>query len=77
VTRVYIVVEGQTEESFAKDVLSPVLQPLEIYVIPILLGRTGGRPSYARVKKDVVLQLKQDPNAYCSTMLDFYGLGRR
>jgi hypothetical protein len=27
------------------------------------------------VKKDVVLQLKQYPTAFCSTMLDFYGLG--
>jgi hypothetical protein len=27
------------------------------------------------VKKDIVKQLKQDRAAYCSTMLDFYGLG--
>jgi hypothetical protein len=28
------------------------------------------------VKKDVLVQLKQDRTAYCSTMLDFYGLGK-
>jgi hypothetical protein len=76
VTRIYVVVEGQTEESFVKDVLGPVFQPLAIYLIPLLLGGAGGRPNYTRVKKDVVLQLKQDPTAFCSTMLDFYGLGK-
>lgn len=76
--RVYVIVEGQTEESFVRAVLSPAFWPLEIYLFPTLLGvpgHKGGRPNYARVKKDVVLQLKQDRNAFCSTMLDFYGLG--
>jgi hypothetical protein len=27
------------------------------------------------LKKDILLHLKQDQTAYCSTMLDFYGLG--
>src|SRR5205807_4039550 len=39
------------------------------------LGRRGGRPIYARVRKDVLAVLKQDHSAYCTTMLDFYGLG--
>lgn len=75
-TRVYVVVEGQTEESFVNTVLAQVLWPRQVYLTPILLGRKGGKPSYARVKKDVLLQLKQDRTAYCSTMLDFYGLGQ-
>lgn len=76
--RVNVIVEGQTEESFVKEVLAPLFWPQQIYLLPILLGvpgHKGGRPNYARVKKDVVLQLKQDRRAYCSTMLDFYGLG--
>jgi len=76
VTRVYVVVEGPTEESFVSKVLGVALWPREVYPIPILLGRTGGRPSYVRVKKDVAVLLKQDQTAYCSTMLDFYGLGQ-
>jgi hypothetical protein len=78
VTRVYVVVEGHTEESFVNDVLAPALWPREVYLTPIILGvpgHQGGNPNYARVKRDVVVQLKQDPTAYCSTMLDFYGLG--
>jgi len=71
-------VEGQSEESFIKEILAPTFWSREIYMFPILLGvpgHKGGRPNYARVKKDVILQLKQDRHAYCSTMLDFYGLG--
>lgn len=77
-TRVQVIVEGQSEESFVKEILAPTLWPSEIYLFPVLLGvpgHKGGRPNYARVKKDVVLQLKQDREAYCSTMFDFYGLG--
>ena len=78
-TRVYVVVEGPTEESFVKNVLAPALWPRGVYLTPIILGvpgHRGGNPNYARVKRDVVVQLKQDPTAYCSTMLDFYGLGQ-
>ena len=76
--RVYVVVEGQTEESFVKDVLAEVLSPRQVYLFPIILGipgHKGGRTNYARVKKDVLTLLKQDRSAHCSTMLDFYGLG--
>ena len=75
-TRVYVVVEGQTEESFVSQILAPTLWLREVYLTPILLGRRGGNPTYARVKKDVVTQLKQDRSTYCSTMLDLYGLGK-
>lgn len=77
-TRVHVVVEGPTEESFIKDVLSQALWPREVYLIPIILGppgHKGGNPNYARVKKDLVTLLKQDSTAYSLTMLDFYGLG--
>ncbi len=77
-TRVNIVVEGQTEESFIKEVLAPSLWSRNIYVNPFVLGipgHKGGNVHYARVKKDILLQLKQDRTAYCSTMFDLYGLG--
>lgn len=76
--RVYVVVEGPTEESFIDKVLAPILWPREIYVVPRIVGvpgHKGGNANYARVKKDVLLQLKQDKTAYCSTMFDLYGLG--
>jgi hypothetical protein len=78
VTRLYVVVEGQTEESFMSDVLAPVLWSSNVHPTPILLGprgHKGGRTNYARVRRDVILLLKQDREAYCSTMIDLYGLG--
>ncbi len=77
--RVRVVVEGPTEESFVKDVLAPTLWSRRIFLVPTILGvpgQKGGRVNYARVKKDVLAVLKQDVSEYCSTMLDFYGLGR-
>ena len=77
-TRVYVVVEGATEESFVKGPLAGALWPRNVLLIPIILGvagHRGGRASYARMRKDLLKQLKQDSEAYCSTMIDFYGLG--
>ena len=77
-TRVCVIVEGPTEESFVNNVLAPVLWPRQVYVTPIIIGpagHKGGNPKYTRVKEDVLKQLKQDRSGYCSTMLDFYGLG--
>ena len=76
--RVYVIVEGPTEESFVKGPLAEALAHKAVYVMPTILGvpgHKGGRPNYDRVQKDILRQLKQDKNAYCSTMFDFYGLG--
>lgn len=77
-TRVYIVVEGQTEEAFLNEVLAPVLHRKGVRPSACLIGRPGrkgGSVSYARTRNDIVRLLKQDRQAYCSTMIDFYGLG--
>jgi hypothetical protein len=79
VKRVYVIVEGPTEESFVSGPLAEVFWPLQLYLTPIILGipgQKGGRTSYARVEKDILRQLKQDVRSYCTTMIDFYGLGR-
>jgi hypothetical protein len=79
VIRIAVIVEGATEESFVKGPLAEALWPRQVYLTPIILGvlgHKGGGTSYARVQKDLLRQLKQDPTAYCSTMIDFYGLGR-
>lgn len=77
-SHVFVIVEGPTEESFVKGPLAQALWPHQVYLIPIILGvpgQKGGRTNYARVQRDLLRQLKQDPTAYCSTMIDFYGLG--
>jgi len=79
VTRVSVIVEGPTERSFVQEVLAPLLWAREIYLTATMLGVPGhrnGRTNYARVKRDVLGRLKEDSTAYCTTMFDFYGLGR-
>ena len=78
-TRVVVIVEGPTEESFVKGPLAEALWARQVNLTPIILGvpgHRGGRTNYARLKKDLVSQLKQDRAVYCSTMIDFYGLGK-
>lgn len=77
-SRVCFIVEGPTEESFVKGPLAEVLWPHQVFVTPIILGvpgQKGGRTKYVRVEKDILRQLKQDQRAYCTTMIDLYGLG--
>jgi len=76
--RVNVVCEGPTEARFISDVLAPHFWSRRIYLTPTILGvpgHKGGRVNYARVRKDILLQLKQDANVYCSTMFDLYWLG--
>ena len=77
-TRVHVVVEGLTEETFVSDVLAPELRCRGVSLRPKLLGTSGhqgGNVTYARVKRDVTALLKQDRQAYCTTLIDLYGLG--
>lgn len=77
-TRVCLVVEGATEEAFVNNVIAPTLWPRQVYLHPVIIGppgHKGGNPKYARLKKDVLKQLKQDRATYCSTIVDFCGLG--
>jgi hypothetical protein len=76
--RLYVVVEGATEEGFARAVLYPHLLDRGVCLCTPRIGKPGhkgGRVNYARAKKDILLLLKQDRNAYCTTLFDFYGLG--
>jgi hypothetical protein len=77
-SRVYAIVEGATEESFVKGPLAEALSLRQVDITPIILGipgQKGGRTSYVRVEKDILRQLKQDRRSYCTTMIDYYGLG--
>jgi hypothetical protein len=83
VKRVLISVEGQTEETFIRDVLSDYFVRLGIYLISTLVTTKivksgpdfkGGLTSYAKAKRDI-LRLLQDSDAIAiTTMYDLYGL---
>lgn len=77
--RVWVIVEGATEEAFVSGPVAEALAYRQVYVTPIILGvpgHKGGQTNYARVQKDILRQLKQDRKSFCTTMLDYYGLGR-
>ena len=82
VPRLNFVVEGQTEETFVRDVLAEHLALRGVYAVArcVETSRTrlkifkGGMTSYARARGDVVRWLKQDTTAYLTTMFDLYGL---
>ncbi len=77
--RVFVVVEGQTEESFVSRVVAPEFWGKQIFITPRLLGRPGhrgGRVNYERVRGDVLRLLKEQRSAYCTMLADYYGLGK-
>jgi hypothetical protein len=78
VKRFYLLVEGQTEEAFVRELLGPHYARLEVFITPIILstrpGHRGGVTSYAKVQRQIVRLCKQDPDAAVSTMLDLYAL---
>ncbi len=73
-SRVRILVEGQTEETFVNDVLSPHLNEMGIYPYALLFRRRGGSFRYAKCQKVILDALKQDQSAHITTMVDFYGM---
>ena len=72
-----IVVEGQTEEAFVKDVLAGVLRQRNVEPCAILIGRArsgsrgGGNVNVGRLVSDMVF-LHRSFNAVTS-LVDFYG----
>jgi len=76
-SRVLVLAEGRTEQAFVVKVLAPELGTLGIHLSAVLIGKPGhkgGIRSYQRVRKDILSALKQDPETFCTTMFDYYGL---
>ena len=82
--RLHLVVEGQTEEQFAKTVLTPHLGSRNI-VTDVRLVMTsrrrnrrykGGISSYRRTRGDLIRWMKEDdnPDSHFSTMFDLFAL---
>ncbi len=76
--RLYIIVEGQTEQEFVNTMIAPYMQQYGIYsVTPVLIhtsktGR-GGFVNYTHLKRDVLklLSSKQD-DFIVSTFVDYF-----
>lgn len=82
--RLHMVVEGQTEETFVREVLAPELWPLNIFADArrVETGRRGatifrgGGWHYAKWRKDLTLWMKEDqqPEVWFTSMVDLYKL---
>lgn len=77
-SRLYVLVEGQTEEAFVRELLVPHYARLDRFLTPIIVstspGYKGGVVSYAKVKPQILRLCKQDPDAYVTTLFDLYAL---
>jgi len=80
--RALVLVEGQTEERFVKDVLAPAFWTRGLYLFPTILvtkrvkdgpNFKGGVTRFARFENDL-RRLLPAGDAVVTTMLDYYGL---
>ena len=80
--KILVLVEGQTEEQFVKNVLSPYFWDKHIFFIPkIAITKLvksgphfkGGIVSYGKVKNDIKRLLRDSSAAVVTTMIDYYG----
>ena len=73
-----VVGEGQTEETFVRDVLAPALAANRIYASPRLINTSreqrGGALSLERVRRFIGHTLRQRSDTYVTTLIDLYGL---
>ncbi len=74
---VNVIVEGQTERAFVRDVLAPTLSAKEIYLCPTLIGKSGqikggGDVRFERALTDIGQFLKQPNNTFVTTMFDYF-----
>lgn len=76
--RVCIVCEGQTEETFVRDVLAPAFYDLGLNLIPEMVetspGHKGGALKYERVKRHLRNTLRQNSAPVVTTLFDLYRL---
>jgi hypothetical protein len=75
--RVIIICEGQTEETFVRELLVDAFLPRKIYLIPRLIGKPGhkgGNVNFDWLFIDVRNTLKEDKSVYCTTFIDYYAL---
>jgi hypothetical protein len=81
--RIYILVEGQTEERFVSDVLQAQFPREQCYLQPIILetrrthsGQSykGGVSTYTKIRSQVLKLLADTSACAVTTMLDYYGL---
>lgn len=73
---VIAIVEGKTEQVFIENILADYLGKKYIGIKATQAsksGQKGGDIKFSRVIKDLGFHLKQRPNTYVTTLIDYYG----
>ncbi len=76
--RVIIICEGETEQEFCKKILAPFFWKEDISIHnPRIKKSMGGIVFWKVLKKDILNHLKNDPTAFVTTFIDYYGLQKK
>lgn len=74
-TRITIIGEGQTEQAFCTEVLSPFFAEKEIYLHNSVITKSnGGIVTWHALKKEITNYLKHDSKVIVTTLIDYYGI---
>ncbi len=83
--RIHVLAEGQTEETFLREVLTQHLAKFDVYLTPIVVSTKrvksglkfkGGVTNYRKLKSDLQNLLGDRSADAVTTMIDYYGLPR-
>ncbi len=73
--RVIIICEGETEKEFCNTILTPYFAKREIFIqSPLIKKSMGGIVKWAELKKQIILHLRNDADAFVTTLIDYYGV---
>ena len=81
--RIHLLVEGQTEEAIANNILIPYLESPSTWLSVSVLASSrqpggakvrGGVATWARIRRDVVGLLRDTSIDLLTTMIDYYGV---
>lgn len=81
--KILILVEGQTEARFVKQVLNPYISKCSLFFISVIIAtkrlktgekKKGGISSYKKIRRDLIGLLQDTSVVAVTTMIDFYGL---
>ena len=79
--RLFILVEGETEETFVNELLAPHLDGKGFESVGARLmgnarlrAQRGGVRGWMEVKAEIVRHLRTDAALFVTTMVDYYGM---
>jgi len=77
-TRIHVFCEGQTEETFVRELLYEYFSNFNIFLNPIIIRTSkvgkGGVSTYAKIRNQLERKCKENKGSFITTMLDLYAL---